>query len=311
MSKNNNYTNEKTIVFLQKKLRFYFDEIYCLKNLVSQDFDVEYLHDYRINIRKSRVILSEFDGIFPLKKSKTLNKFLKKNTRLTNKIRDLDVLISNSEKCKLFLPPEKQNYLDKFFNDLKIRQKSELYRYIKFIKSKDFNNNLAIFKNLISLESKKPVNVNSFKPIGSNLSKCVKTLYKNIRKLGCFIVINKSYSDLHTYRISVKKLRYILEIFNIFFNEIQLMQFLSKLKKIQSILGCYNDFQNQIKIIKKYISENRNSYSEENILIIESLKLHLLERKKQKLDEFFVEYEQFNNEFIKKELSSILTLKLN
>jgi inorganic triphosphatase YgiF len=92
---------------------------------VKADTDTEFLHDYRVAIRRIRSALGQIKGIFP--QDETL-RFREAFTRLgqsTNTLRDLDVYLLRKEQYRALLPEHLSPGLDALFEDLAAERKNK------------------------------------------------------------------------------------------------------------------------------------------------------------------------------------------
>ena len=78
---------------------------------IKEDIDTEFLHDYRISMRKIRSVLSLLKGIYPEEKTNELKALFARYCDATNKLRDLDVYLLAREQYTQMLPEALQSSL--------------------------------------------------------------------------------------------------------------------------------------------------------------------------------------------------------
>lgn len=80
--------------------------------------------------------------------------------------------------------------------------------------------------------------------------------------------LEKDFNDkkLHKIRISLKKLRYLLEEFQHIFGEEKIGKMIEKGKKLQTLLGDFNDTVNQTKLLHNYFGSNKKNISKDKEL---------------------------------------------
>ena len=79
-------------------LRYLFEIMKANEAGIKADIDTEYLHDYRIAIRRTRSALSQIRNVFPTKVTEHFKQEFRTLGQLTNQLRDLDVyLLSEGE----------------------------------------------------------------------------------------------------------------------------------------------------------------------------------------------------------------------
>jgi hypothetical protein len=79
-------------------LRYLFEVMKANEAGIKADIDTEYLHDYRIAIRRTRSALSQIRNVFPTEVTEHFKQEFRTLGQLTNQLRDLDVyLLSEGE----------------------------------------------------------------------------------------------------------------------------------------------------------------------------------------------------------------------
>ena len=191
-----------------------------LNNYKIENSDIETLHKLRVSSRKLSSVL---------KKKSLLAKKLKTLRRLSNEIRDLDVL------------------KDEFFTSLTDSQKKKLLKYglDDYIKSKK---DILEFEFLLFLRSIKWVET-SVKISKKSINETV--VSNNLE------VPSQDSDELHKFRINVKKLRYRLEHITDDENEN-----INYLKKMQNLSGKIHDFDVALTFLEDFLDKNKfNEFS--------------------------------------------------
>lgn len=213
----------------------------------------EDLHQFRINIRKSRAFLKEFDFLFPKKIHAYFNDNLTKFATQTNQKRDLDVI-----KYRLEQLDEKHKTIQK---DIKRQQVYEQQHIQEMLKGQTFKDFFLSYQDTLKGETLFTGD-NNKETIEYTAKKVIKDLHlKIIKKIAA---LEKDHDDkkLHKIRISFKKLRYLLEEFQHIFGERKIEKMIEKGKKLQAVLGDINDSVNQTKLLHNYFQSNTTNISE-------------------------------------------------
>ena len=71
---------------------------------ILADRDPEFLHGYRVGLRKLRSMIAQIPGVFPKAVSAKWEKALKDSCRATNTLRDLDVFLLEKKTLEKSLP---------------------------------------------------------------------------------------------------------------------------------------------------------------------------------------------------------------
>src|ERR1039457_6647643 len=84
---------------------------------ILDDLDTEFLHDYRICLRKIRSLLSLVKDVYPVEGTRRMRKVLGDLALQTNRLRDLDVYLLARDKSLGILPPALRPPLEVMFRD--------------------------------------------------------------------------------------------------------------------------------------------------------------------------------------------------
>ena len=85
---------------------------------IVDDIDTEFLHDYRICVRKIRSVLSLIKGIYPEEKTEELKAAFAQFCEVTNRLRDLDVYLLARKEYTAMLPAAFRPALEEMFQRL-------------------------------------------------------------------------------------------------------------------------------------------------------------------------------------------------
>ncbi len=215
--------------------------------------DTEDLHQFRVNIRKSRAFLKEFQFLFPKKHYNYFNESLDSFATQTNQKRDLDVI----EERLLELDEDHKNIQD----DIKQQRAYEEQHIHEMLKSKRFEDFFLSYQNTLKhdrlLTSEN--NQDSIKHIAKQV---IQELHLDIVKK--IDALEKGFDEkkLHKIRISFKKLRYMLEEFQHIFGENKIKKMIKKGKKLQTLLGDFNDVVNQTELLYNYFESHTKNISD-------------------------------------------------
>lgn len=212
------------------------------------DIDIEFLHQYRVNIRKSRSLISLFKKSLPKERYKLLKSELKTLGSSTNTLRDLDVFLLNEGCYRDMLPTELQSGLTPLFSRVKRRRRTALKKVLTTLNSEDYRDRIERVRQTLRAEpgyTAKQAQI----PIKDLVCKKVLAQYRQICSDGAAIEATTADESIHELRINCKKLRYLLELFSELFNKKRLKQLVRHLKDLQDNLGRCNDYSVQRKFL--------------------------------------------------------------
>jgi len=238
---------------------------------IEKDLDTEFLHDYRVAVRRTRSALSQIKKVFP---NETISRFKKDFSfvgKLSNQLRDLDVYLLKKKAYKALLPSFLSDDIDPLFSYLSNKRSKSLKQVVKSFESNKYSQILQNWENFLDEPQKDaPTTANADLSI---LILAQKTIYKQYRSV--FEAINKilvKFDDekLHALRIECKKLRYLMEFFFSLFSHKEMNILIIQLKKLQNKLGDLNDLFIQQEYLLT-ISEELPGNTKENKRVLVSV----------------------------------------
>ena len=209
---------------------------------LKKDVDTEFLHDFRVAIRRTRSALGQIKLVLPQETTKRFKKDFAFVGKLSNQLRDLDVYLLKEDTYKKMLPAVLHDDIAPLFDFLREKRSKMLKKVISGLKSKKYVqifHDWEVFLNNISPESSSAPNADL--PIINIARKRISKLNLKIVKDGNRILENTQDEMLHALRIECKKLRYLMEFFSNLFPREKIKILIAQLKKLQDNLGDFND----------------------------------------------------------------------
>ena len=245
---------------IYNSLRIYL--FYCL-HLVEQYLPLvfnqnsdEFLHQFRVNLRRIKSLMTVFKELFDSDIYQKINSDLRDAIAATNKKRDLDIFLINLNNY------EKKDDLTDFIKFLAEEQKVEEQKFIEFIKEQKVENIIFNMKAMLNENSNFYTTRLANLPSKEYIKNTIKHLYaktiKTINRLDNKTKLEK----FHEARIKIKKIRYLTDTFKNYPLKIHN----KSLKKYQNIFGELNDLKNQVNIINHYIPQCKNKKALKTLL---------------------------------------------
>lgn len=97
-------------------LRFLLQVIRINEAHIGEDRDSEFLHDYRVAIRRTRSVLRQMKQVFPAEVTRRFRKDFAFVGKLSNELRDLDVHLQNEGIYKAMLPLPRRDDIGPLFD---------------------------------------------------------------------------------------------------------------------------------------------------------------------------------------------------
>ncbi len=239
---------------LRHILKYLLNIIVLNEKGIKQDIDTEFLHDFRVAVRRTRSALSQLKKLLPKDEGKKFKADFKYLGRLTNELRDLDVYLLNRKKYITMLPAELQADLDLLFRSLTAEREKQHRKITLALNSAKYRQVIRDWKSFLSSDADKfGLPPATGEPIIGVARKTIYKKYKQVISLGQEIIQNNDSEKLHTLRIDCKELRYLMEFFSSLFPEKDIGYLLRQLKRLQDNLGDFNDFHVQQEKLKGFL----------------------------------------------------------
>lgn len=208
------------------------------------DIDSEFIHQYRVNLRKARSLLSLFRKALTPARYRVLRQQLKSMAKATNRLRDLDVFLLDQQDYCAMLPDQFQPGLKALFVRLR-RQRRQVWKtVVASMQEQDYLDRVAELERQL-YQPPDLAGSHSEKPIGRCVSRKILSQYRRIQRDGAAIDATTPDVKIHDLRIEAKKMRYLLELFAELFPRDKVRELIKALKKMQDNLGRFNDYSSQ------------------------------------------------------------------
>ncbi|MBM3163094.1 MAG: CHAD domain-containing protein [Chlorobi bacterium] len=233
---------------------------------IPRDIDTEFLHDFRVAIRRTRSLLGQIKGVLSPDSTRAYRNAFREAGKKCNTLRDCDVYLLKENTYRTMLPGSLSSHIDTFFNDLQATRSAELRSFSAFLRSASFRTMLADWEALLSetinrQESPDETDAGEL-PTLAVARKAIGKAWEKVLRHGRSIPQEASDSELHALRIDCKKLRYLLEFFASLFPDKTVGQAIRHLKELQENLGTFVDLAVQQRHLLGYIESMKNRPSD-------------------------------------------------
>jgi len=219
---------------------------------VLDDIDSEFLHDFRVAVRRTRSLLSQLKKYLPTEQTLFFQQEFKWLGLITGPVRDLDVYLLSRQKNKAMVPEQLHDGLEAFFADLAAARRTRLEEMCEGLRSQRYVDLMAGWKEFIGSNGEGEQWVAAERLCRPVAVKRIQKRFKKIIEKGSAIDSTTPDEQLHRLRIDGKKLRYLLEFFRSLFDGDDIEYFLKQLKKLQNNLGEFNDIAVQLEMLARH-----------------------------------------------------------
>ena len=272
-------------------LRFLLQVMRANEENLKKDLDTEFLHDYRVALRRTRSALSQMKRVFPGEITRRFRKELSSVGKVSNPLRDLDVYLLNEDACREMLPASLRDDIDPLFDYLREKRSRLFHEVIRRGKSRTFRKLFQEWEEFLQEPGTDvPTATDAALPIREVAQRRIRKKYERILREGNRVLDDPKGEGLHLLRIECKELRYLLEFFSRLFPRRKIRVLIEQLKKLQDLLGSYNDLRVQEQYLLDVARELRKTgrQSKKTPLAIGSL-VGTLNREQQTLKDAFAE----------------------
>ncbi|MGO9974386.1 MAG: CHAD domain-containing protein [Solirubrobacteraceae bacterium] len=247
-------TDEAAVRVLQRLLEVMDD---TLPGTLA-DLDTEFLHDYRVAVRRTRSVQRELARAFepgPLAQMRTEFRWLQ---QVTSETRDLDVYVLDFEQMRGLLPELLRSDLDPLLGVLRRRRLLARQAMSRDLRSERSERLRVDWTALLGSLVERPVQERPYgaRPIGEVSAERIRRVYRQMAKMGDAIDPESPPEDYHELRKKGKELRYLLELFGVpLHDETVVKPMIRSLKGLQDVLGRHQDREVQIGKLRSLASE--------------------------------------------------------
>ncbi|MBK5911515.1 hypothetical protein CCR85_08435 [Rhodothalassium salexigens] len=209
---------------------------------VLADTDSEFLHDFRVAVRRTRTALTQAKGVFPEAMRRRFADDFKWLGQLTGPKRDLDVFRLDVPGYQNRLPDDQAGALAPFQDFLDRRAQAALADLARALRSERYRRLVGDWRDMLHSPTP-PVDPppEAHTPIERLAARRIARAHKRVIKDGRRIDAQSPPEALHDLRKDAKKLRYQLEFFRSLFDADDVKTTVKALKQLQAVLGTYQD----------------------------------------------------------------------
>jgi CHAD domain-containing protein len=263
---------------------------------VLRDWDPEFLHDFRVAVRRTRSALTQIKGVLPEESVSHFAEEFRWLGSVTGPTRDLDVYLLNIPAYRKALGPEVGDRLEPLVHLLREKKREELRTLRRALRSQRFRRLVADWNACLDEEDRpEPLPPLALEPIRRVASDRISKVFAKVLKKGRDIGPTSPARKLHRLRIECKKLRYLLTFFESLYPADTLKPTIKELKRLQDHLGDFNDAQVQREALGRFAEElmEHSAAPPETLLAMGQLMGQLQGKQLEERNEFLGSFREF------------------
>ncbi len=207
------------------------------------NLDVEFLHDFRVAVRRTRSLLGQVRQVLPARAVEHFSTEFSWLGRLTGPPRDMDVLVLALRQHPVDLPVDDLAALTASLGDA---QQQEHRRLVEALDSDRYRQLISDWQAFLQQPTpSEMVPVNAVRPLVQVVARRAWVLSRRILRIAASVDDGTVPERLHELRILAKKLRYLVDVTPSFYEAADRERILGGLKKLQRVLGDFNDAEIQ------------------------------------------------------------------
>jgi CHAD domain-containing protein len=209
---------------------------------VRQDLDSEFLHDFRVAVRRTRSAITQIKGVLPQERLEHFKREFAWLGQITGPSRDLHVYQLKMPDYQARLPEHVRADLEPlrdFLDRHQIIEHRDMAQLLESDRYADLLRDWATFLEHPEATTAEPPEART--PIRHLADQRIWKAFRRVLKKGSAIGDETPAEALHRLRIDCKKLRYLLEFFRSLYDAERITQLIKALKRLQDNLGDFND----------------------------------------------------------------------
>ncbi|NOR41728.1 MAG: CHAD domain-containing protein [Gammaproteobacteria bacterium] len=238
---------------------------------ILADRDTEFLHDYRVSLRKVRSVLSLFKGIYSDEQTQTLKQAFADLMSPTGRLRDLDVYLLDRQHYFELLPESLHDGLTIMFDLFAVERNDQLKKISAHLKSPAYKNKINSLATLFSESDALQAGANTNHSAYLYASMLIWKRYRKVCKIARAITPTTDDSEVHDLRIHCKKLRYLMEFFSPMYPARKIKGLIKALKLLQDNLGLFNDYSVQQDSLQAFILNHASKGQKQDLIVAKSV----------------------------------------
>jgi CHAD domain-containing protein len=217
------------------------------------DVDTEFLHDFRVAVRRTRAVQRELRSVFPPPDLAHFRGGFRWLQQTTGPLRDLDVYLLEFDAFRGMVPSDMRDDLEPLRQVLEQRRVAARADMVRALRSERAVRLRARWRRFLDDLPHLPQDdrPGALRPISALCGERVARVYRKMVKMGAAIGDDSPATDYHELRKKGKELRYLLELFAgpLYPGEI-VKPMVRSLKGLQDVLGAQHDREVQLAMLR-------------------------------------------------------------
>jgi CHAD domain-containing protein len=233
-------------------LRALFATVQVNEAGLRDDLDSEFLHDYRVAVRRTRSVLKDAKQVLEPATLVWARDEFRWIGQVTSPARDADVFLLSMPDFEAQLPAERRDDLKAFAAFLEAKQQQTHTTLVEALDSPRYRELVVRWREFLDRDEPAADTRHATTPAVKLAGARIAKAHRRIIRRGRAINDSSHPEELHELRKDAKRLRYLLECFGSLFPPDMVQPVVRQLKGLQEVLGDYQDSQVQASSIEQF-----------------------------------------------------------
>lgn len=293
---------------LRRILRQLLETMTANQDGVRQDLDPEFLHDFRVAVRRTRSALGQGKKILPVTLRQRIRGEFAWLGQITSPTRDLDVWLLDFPEYRASLPVEVRDDLDPLRDFLHQHQRHEQRLLARRLNSQRYHKLIDAWRGWLD-DPGDDWGEQAGQPVATFVGPRIRKTFQQVYRQAEAIDDAAPDEALHELRKTCKKLRYLLEFFEKLYPPGEVRKLIKALKGLQDQLGTFHDLSVQTDTLRGFARQMaaEGKAPAETLLATGMLVGHLHRRQRLSRTEFTGRFTAFSSPANRRLISELLT----
>ncbi len=206
----------------------------------------EYLHDFRVAVRRTRTGLRQLKRVYPGAEARRIADGFRWLSETTSSARDLEVFLASVDAYRLAVGSPTIDALASLWEFLRESERAERGRCTAALESERYGSLISEWSEFLDRPAAEDgVPDNAARPIHEVAVDRIGRAYSRLARRGSDVEPSSPADAFHRLRLDCKKLRYLLEFFCSLFEQNESGLVIASLRRMQNSLGSINDLRVQ------------------------------------------------------------------
>jgi CHAD domain-containing protein len=220
---------------------------------VREGRDGDYLHDFRVAVRRTRTGLRQLERVYPRRLADHFADDFKWLSKSTGTARDIEVYLASFERFRVDLGAAIVDDLGPLVDSLRRHQGIERTRCAEAIESDRYATLIRDWRDFLRRPTENNVEAtDAGRPVNEVAAERIEAAFRRVVRRGSGLQEQSPADSFHRLRLDCKKLRYLLEFFSVVFPGDAGSQAIVALKRTQDALGAINDLRVQAEWVARF-----------------------------------------------------------